>query len=217
VPAAPRTRWGWHRLSDGYARRLVATAGVSSGDLVIDIGAGTGAITAALVDAGARVIAVELHARRAHELRRRFDGAPVKVVNADGVDLRLPRRPFRVVANPPFAITTGLLKRLTAPGSRLVRGDLIVPMFMAERWAADRPDSRLWFASVLAREEARRLTRGERGTFGLTARAEIPKLAAWFGRANRARSLLSTPLRAELILLDLLRGWPGSERTSRRA
>ena len=88
---------------------------------------------------------------------------------------------------------------------------------VAERWAADRPDSRLWFASVLAREEARRLTRGERGTFGLTARAEIPKLAAWFGRANRARSLLSTPLRAELILLDLLRGWPGSERTSRRA
>jgi len=88
---------------------------------------------------------------------------------------------------------------------------------IAERWAADRPDSRLWFASVLAREEARRLTRGERGTFGLTARTEIPKLAAWFGRANRARSLLSTPLRAELILLDLLRGWPGSERTSRRA
>jgi DNA polymerase-3 subunit delta' len=88
---------------------------------------------------------------------------------------------------------------------------------VAERWAADRPESRLWFASVLAREEARRLTRGERGTFGLTARGEIPKLAAWFGRANRARSLLSTPLRTELILLDLLRGWPGSERTSRRA
>ena len=136
MPAAPRTRWGWHRLSDSYARRLVATAGVCSGDLVLDIGAGTGAITAALVDAGARVIAVELHAGRANELRRRFDGAPVKVVAADGVDLRLPRRPFRVVANPPFAITTGLLKRLTAPGSRIVRGDLIVPTFMAERWAA---------------------------------------------------------------------------------
>lgn len=88
---------------------------------------------------------------------------------------------------------------------------------VAERWAADRPDSRLWFASVLAREEARRLTRGERGTFGLTARAEIPKLAAWFGRANRARSLLSTTLRAELVLLDLLRSWPASERTTRRA
>ena len=88
---------------------------------------------------------------------------------------------------------------------------------VAERWAADRPESRLWFASVLAREEARRLTRGERGTFGLTARAEIPKLAAWFGRANRARSLLSTTLRAELILLDLLRGWPSTERTTRRA
>ena len=160
MPAVPRTRWGWHRLSDSYARRLVATAGVCSGDLVIDIGAGAGAITAALVDAGARVIAVELHARRAHELRRRFDGAPVKVVTADGVDLRLPRRPFRVVANPPFAITTGLLKRLTAPGSRLERGDLIVPVFMAERWAAGHaPGAGRWrrthTATVTARVPSR--------------------------------------------------------------
>jgi len=133
---------------------------VSSGDLVIDVGAGTGAITAALVEAGARVIAIELHAGRAHELRRRFDGAPVKVVRADGVDLRLPRRPFRVVANPPFAITTGLLKRLTAPGSRLVRGDLIVPTFIAERWAAGHASGagrwrRTYAATVSARVPSR--------------------------------------------------------------
>jgi len=88
---------------------------------------------------------------------------------------------------------------------------------IAERWAADRADLRLWFAGVLAREEAERLGRGERGVFGLTARTEIPKLTQWFGLANRARGLLSTPLRADLILLDLLRGWPGDERESRRA
>jgi len=61
---------------------------------------------------------------------------------------------------------------------------------------------------VLVREEARLIAGGRRGPLGLTARTEIPKLAAWFGRANRARGLLSTPLRAELVLLDLLRGWP---------
>ena len=86
---------------------------------------------------------------------------------------------------------------------------------VAERWAADRPGLRLWFASALAREEARRIGAGRRGELGLTQRTEIPKLAAWFGRANRARGLLSTTLRADLVLLDLLRDWPA--RTAGRA
>lgn len=79
---------------------------------------------------------------------------------------------------------------------------------IAERWVADRPELRLWFAAALARDEAERLARGEIGAFGLTTRDEIPKLAAWFGRANRARGLLATPLRPELVLLELLREWP---------
>jgi len=82
------------------------------------------------------------------------------------------------------------------------------PTVVAERWAADRPDLRLWFAAALARDEARSLAEGRRGALGLTQRTEIPKLNAWFGRANQARGLLATPVRADLVLLDLLRGWP---------
>jgi DNA polymerase-3 subunit delta' len=78
---------------------------------------------------------------------------------------------------------------------------------IADRWAADRPEQRLWFAAALARDDARSLACGGGGALGLTARAEIPKLAAWFGRANRARGLLATSLRTDLILLDLLRTW----------
>jgi DNA polymerase-3 subunit delta' len=79
---------------------------------------------------------------------------------------------------------------------------------VAERWAADRPVLRLWFAGRLALDEARTITSGGRGALGLTRRAEIPKLNAWFGRANQARGLLAMPVRADLVLLDLLRGWP---------
>jgi DNA polymerase-3 subunit delta' len=78
---------------------------------------------------------------------------------------------------------------------------------VAAAWAADRPDTRLWFAAVLARDEVQRLARGEPARFGLTARGEIPKLAAWFGRANQARGLLATTVRADLVLLDVLRAW----------
>jgi hypothetical protein len=71
-----------------------------------------------LVSSGARVVAVELHPTRANVLRTRFRHQPVVVAEADAADLRLPRRPFSVVANPPFAVTTALLRRLLGRGSR---------------------------------------------------------------------------------------------------
>jgi 23S rRNA (adenine-N6)-dimethyltransferase len=118
--------------------RLIAAADVGPGDLVLDVGAGTGAITAQLLRRGASVVAIELHPRRVHELRERFAGRPVTVVRADASDLRLPRRPFKVVSNPPFATTTALLRRLTGPSSRLDRASLVLPAFAAARWAAGR-------------------------------------------------------------------------------
>jgi 23S rRNA (adenine-N6)-dimethyltransferase len=133
-----RTRWGWHRLNSSWAERLVDSAGIRPSDLVLDIGAGSGALTGPLLRKGARVIAFELHPARAHELRQKFMSSDVVVVQTDGADIRLPRRPFRVVANPPFSIGVALLRRLTAPGSRLDRADIIVPKHMAERWVSGR-------------------------------------------------------------------------------
>lgn len=138
------TRWGFHRLSETWATRVVHGAGIRPGDLVLDVGAGTGALTAHLIATGARVVAIELHPGRARLLQERF-GSSLTVVQADAADLRLPRRPFRVVANPPFAVTTALLRRLVRPGSRLVSADLVVPAYAAARWAAGRgPGARRW-------------------------------------------------------------------------
>jgi 23S rRNA (adenine-N6)-dimethyltransferase len=145
VSVERRTHWGWHRLADGFARRLVLDAGIAQGDLVLDIGAGDGALTAPLVAAGARVVAVELHPARARTLRRAFSADPVVVVQCDARELRLPRRPFRVVANPPFAATTGVLRRLLGHDSALVSADLVVPCHVARRWATGRaPGSERW-------------------------------------------------------------------------
>jgi len=135
---ADAARWGWHRLDDRCVSRLVAGADVRPGDLVLDVGAGTGAITARLVDAGARVVAIELHPHRLAVLHARFASDPVTVVRADACDLRLPRRSFKVVANPPFAVTTSLLRRLTGPSSRLERASLVLPAWAAARWSRAR-------------------------------------------------------------------------------
>lgn len=115
------------------------------GELVLDIGAGRGALTGPLVDAGARVLAVELHPGRADDLRRRFAADPVTVIRTDAADLRLPGRPFRVVASPPYGISTALLKRLLAPGSRLLSADLVLQRAVANRWIqGNAPGSGRW-------------------------------------------------------------------------
>jgi 23S rRNA (adenine-N6)-dimethyltransferase len=103
--------------------------------VVLDIGAGDGAITRHLVAAGARVVAVELHPDRVRMLRDRFAPDEVRIVRADVRDLRLPIRQFRVVANPPFQGVNAVLVRLTHHASRLERADLILPRAVAADWA----------------------------------------------------------------------------------
>ena len=131
-----RRAWGWHPLTDEWATRIVADAAVRPGELVLDIGAGHGALTAELVERGARVIAVELHPARVRHLCQRFAGRAVTVVQADALSLRLPRRPFRVVASPPYAITSPLLRQLLAPSSQLTAADLVLQRAVVRRYTS---------------------------------------------------------------------------------
>ena len=176
--------WGWHRLSTEWVRRLVASAEVSPGDLVLDIGAGDGAITARLLDAGARVVAVELHHDRAAALRARFGTDPVRVVCADAADLRLPRQPFRVVANLPFAVTAAVLRRLLHPASQLVRAELVVPRYAAARWADGRGEHR---PSALATFELRHGGRVPRAAFRPPPPSDAARLVVVRRTAARPR------------------------------
>ena len=143
--ASSRGEWEWHPLADAWAARIVGEAGVRPGDLVVDVGAARGGLTRHHVAAGAQVIAVELHAERARVLRQRFASEPVTVVQADAASLRLPRRPLRVVANPPYSISSPLLRRLLAPGSRLLAADLVLQRAVIRRFAEGRaPGAGRW-------------------------------------------------------------------------
>jgi 23S rRNA (adenine-N6)-dimethyltransferase len=140
-PLAPNPA-GAHFLRD---RRLIAqlahAGGARAGQLVFDLGAGSGAITAGLAATGARVIAVERDPRLAARLRRRFDHEPmVRVVEADLRTIPLPRRDFLVVASPPFSLTTALCRRLLGDAVvRLAGAELIIQWEAARRLAHPRP------------------------------------------------------------------------------
>lgn len=139
---------GAHHLRDpAVVGRLVSAAPLGPGDLVLDLGAGYGALTVALVRTGADVLAVERFEPAADRLRRRLagtlGGGRVRVVEADIRDMPLPRRPFRVVANLPFAVTSAVLARLLDdPAGRLDRADLLVQAEAAARLVGTPRDAR---------------------------------------------------------------------------
>jgi 23S rRNA (adenine-N6)-dimethyltransferase len=134
-PERYRRTLGWHRLDDEWAARVVVAAQVRPGELVLDIGAGTGALTSHLVRAGARVVAVELHPGRAARLRQRFPD--ITVVQADVRTIRLPRSTFRVVANPPYGITADLLRLLLTAGPRLRAADLVLQRAVVRKYTRE--------------------------------------------------------------------------------
>jgi 23S rRNA (adenine-N6)-dimethyltransferase len=137
-------RPGQHFLrSLRVVRSLVDAAGIEPGDLVVDVGAGRGAITAELIRRGAQVWAVEADPALATSLRERF--APrASVIEADARRLSWPRRPFTVVANLPFSGANEILGPLLGnPAVPLRRAELVV------QWEAATKRTAVWPSTLL--------------------------------------------------------------------
>lgn len=151
---------GQHYLADRrLAAELARAAELAPDDLVVEVGAGFGRLTEELASRAGRVVAIEADPKSAARLRSRFRDRPqVAVVRGDALLVPLPRRPFRVVANPPFHLTGQLLRRLLdAPPSQLRRADLVLEWRAAVGLCAVSPPSRRslpwqpWFEFLLVR------------------------------------------------------------------
>jgi 23S rRNA (adenine-N6)-dimethyltransferase len=139
LAATPRRQQ--HFLRRSFAAELVRASGVGVGDLVLDLGAGSGRLTAELVRTAGRVVAVELDPRLATSLRRKR-WHNVEVVEGDATRVALPREAFRVVANIPFARTNDILHALfDDPRTPLERADLVVEWGVAVKRGLPWPSS----------------------------------------------------------------------------
>jgi 23S rRNA (adenine-N6)-dimethyltransferase len=205
--ARPRGR---HSLrSRAFADELVRDSGVAPDELVLDLGAGGGLLTSALLKAGARVRAVELDPISLRQLRSRFAGETrVEVVAGDATTVPLPREPFAVVANLPFAVGTAILRRLLGdPDVPLTRLDAIVDWGLAAKRTAVWPSTLLgctwgaWYELRLVRRVPRAcftpppsvdaaLLRGTRRSESLVPPAEAPEHGALLRRAFAAQAPL---------------------------
>ncbi|MFM9169322.1 MAG: 16S rRNA (adenine(1518)-N(6)/adenine(1519)-N(6))-dimethyltransferase RsmA, partial [Phycisphaerales bacterium] len=156
----PKHRFGQNFLHDhNQLRRLVSAAAVAPGELVLEVGPGTGTLTETLLDAGCEVVACELdpdmagivRARNRHRLGA--GAGHVTVVEDDCLDgkhalspaLRaaLGGRPFVLVANLPYQAATPLMATLLEHHPEC-RGQFVT----IQREVADRltaaPDTDAW-------------------------------------------------------------------------
>ena len=152
---SPTHRLGQNFLADAnITRKIVNTAGVGPGSSVVEVGAGTGTLTRALIDTGARVIA--------YEIDRRLEPVLSEVIAGRNVDIRyedagkvafgqeLDSGPWVMVANLPYNVGTPLVMEALRAAPQIERFVVMVQMEVAERFAADVGSTAYGLPSVIA-------------------------------------------------------------------
>lgn len=134
-----RKSLGQHWLHDKASLEAMCDAAeVGKGDVVLEVGPGTGTLTAVLIDAGAKVIAVEKDEALAKGLVSRFGNGSLQLYGEDILEFDLTALPpgYKVAANIPYYLTSNLLRLLSESSNPPDRMALLVQKEVAERIVA---------------------------------------------------------------------------------
>ena len=113
---------------------VVGTLHRRPGGLIVDLGAGSGALTRAASAAGLRVLAVELDPDWVRALREQRLPR-VEIVHADALKVPWPAEPFHVLSSAPYGIGTQLVRRLLTDAHGLVAATIVLQYETAHRLA----------------------------------------------------------------------------------
>jgi 16S rRNA (adenine1518-N6/adenine1519-N6)-dimethyltransferase len=144
----PTKKLGQNFVVDGNTvRKIVKTARIEPGDEVLEVGPGLGSLTLGLLEAGARVTAVEIDTRLAELLPRTVEalapGAPLRVVTGDALRVDIPGSPRRLVANLPYNVSVPVLLHLLETVPSLETALVMVQAEVGQRIAAP-PGSKVY-------------------------------------------------------------------------
>ena len=150
----PSRALGQNFVADGNTvRRIVRLAGVEPGARVVEIGAGLGSLTLALVEAGAEVTAVEVDRYVLPVLRSQVEPLGVTVVEADArtldfTDLLGDQAGWSLVANLPYNVAVPLVMRVLEEAPQVASLLVMVQREVGERLAARARDEAYGAVSV---------------------------------------------------------------------
>ena len=148
---APTKKLGQNFVIDpNTVRRIVRIAGVAEGDRVVEVGPGLGSLTLGLLEAGARVTAVEIDRRLAEELPAtvRSQAEPevaerLEVLHEDALRITALPDPDRLVANLPYNVSVPVLLHFLESFPTIRTGVVMVQAEVGERIAAG-PGSKVY-------------------------------------------------------------------------
>lgn len=135
-------RLGQNFLIDaGIVQGIVDAANVQENDRILEIGPGIGTLTQALAETGADVTCVELDKRLPEVLAHTLEAYDnVRVIQGDILKVNIPEimgdKPFKVVANLPYYITTPIIMALLEKHLPITDIVVMVQKEVAERMAA---------------------------------------------------------------------------------
>ncbi len=148
----PSRKLGQNFLVDEKVLRVIVEAAeLSSGDTVLEIGAGTGNLTMELAKRCGKVIAVEIDKRLAEYLKRLFAGySNVEIVCGDFLEMEFPTV-TKVVSNIPYSISSKIIERLALNSAKYSMAVLTVQEEFARRLVAEPGSKDYGRLTVLAR------------------------------------------------------------------
>lgn len=155
----PVHRLGQNFLADAnVTRKIVKTSQIGRGDRVVEIGAGTGTLTAALAAAGAHVVAYEIDERLSPILESVTSGLDVELRFEDisEVDLAdaLQGGNWTMVANLPYNVGTSVVMEALRHVFQIRRLVVMVQREVAERLVAMPGTSEYGIPSVITQIHA---------------------------------------------------------------
>ncbi len=152
----PLKRLAQHFLRDPRTvQRIVNALDPKPDETIVEIGPGTGALTAALLERAGRVVAVEFDEKLEPLLRERFaDRANFKLVMGDALTTDFcaeiqPAPRARLAANLPYNISTAILQRLISQRECLTEMVVMLQREVVERVLAPAGSSERGYLSVL--------------------------------------------------------------------
>ncbi len=140
-------------IESGVAHNMVDALGLEKGDLVVEIGAGLGALTKVLLGkatkVGAEVRAVEIDERFVGELRKKFGNQKgLKIIKADilrWLSSFGPEKKFKVIGSLPYYITSPILHSIIRH-----KGDLQICVLLMQKEVAEKVSQQAPKASYLS-------------------------------------------------------------------
>lgn len=159
-------------VDQNYVKKIIAALEPQKDDLIVEIGAGRGALTEKLIESGANVVAIELERDMIAVLKEKFgDSENFQLVEADALKVDFAeisnfksqvsnsenqksktkdQRPkIKLVANLPYYISTAILQKLIEQRENFSEMILMFQREVVERITAEVGNSERGFLTIL--------------------------------------------------------------------